>query len=360
LNTAADKNLYIPGRSTAGAGTGIFLVLLLFLLLPSALLADSVSLEDLLLRTGATLHWDPWRSAGRLSRNGTVLVFRTGDPWMVLNGEKLIVSGTVIEEQGKLIFSREAAQTILQLFGADSDLPGSYRLTTILIDPGHGGRDSGARRNWPVDGVSYPLMEKDIVLEIALRLAEELRERFPDKEVLLTRDSDVYPTLEDRVTLANGVELQPREGMIYLSIHANASLSSDAEGYEVWYLPRDYRRTLVDAGSLGGSSTSIAPIVNTLWEEEFTHESVRLADMILKEFGQVLGSDVPNRGRREESWFVVRNARMASVLVEVGFVTQESESARLRRPEYLSRITEGLYNGVVDFVNYFESKEIRF
>jgi len=334
--------------------------LLLLLLIVTPIHAESVSLEDLLIRSAASFQWDPWRHTGRLSRDDTVLVFRSGDPWMVLNGEKLIVSGTVIEEKGRLIFSREAAQSILNIFGAESPLPGSYRLTTILIDPGHGGRDSGARRDWPVDGVSFTLMEKDIVLDIALRLAEELRERFPGKNVLLTRDSDVYPTLEDRVTLANGVKLQPREGMIYLSIHANASLSPDAEGYEVWYLPRDYRRTLVDAGSLGGSADSIAPIVNTLWEEEFTHESVRLADMILREFSLSLGPDIPDRGRREESWFVVRNARMASVLVEVGFVTRESEAARLRRPEYLSQITEGLYNGVVDFVNYFESKEIRF
>jgi len=361
LSSAADLLLFVFHSNGKRRGfTGICLGLLIFMLSSPGLFADSVSLEDLLIQTGATLHWDPWRHTGRLSSDDTVLVFRSGDPWMVLNGEKLIVTGTVIEEQGRLIFSREAAQTILNLFGADSSLPGSYSLTTILIDPGHGGRDSGARRNWPVDGVSYPLMEKDVVLEISLRLAEALKERFPGKKILLTRDNDVYPTLEDRVTLANGVELKSREGMIYLSIHANASLSPSAEGYEVWYLPRDYRRKLVDSGSLGRSADSITPIVNALWEEEFTHESVRLADMILRGFDLTLGPGIPNRGRREESWFVVRNARMASVLVEVGFVTQESESGRLRRPEYLSRISEGLYNGVVDFVNYFESKEIRF
>lgn len=336
------------------------LTVLLVMLISTAALAESISLEDLLLQTGATLRWDPWRHTGNLSREGTVLVFRSGDPWMILNGEKLIVTGTVLEERGRLIFSPEAADTILRIFGVESDSSASYRLSTILIDPGHGGRDSGAGREWPVDGIGYPLTEKDIVLEISLRLAEALRERFPEKQVLLTRDKDVYPSLEDRVSLANGVELQPREGMIYLSIHANASLNPRAEGYEVWYLPRDYRRTLVDPLSLGSSGTSIAPIVNALWEEEFTHESVRLADMILRGFDQSLGPDIPNRGRREESWFVVRNARMASVLVEVGFLTQEAEANRLRRPEYLSRITQGIYNGVTDFVSYFESKEIRF
>ena len=167
----------------------------------------------------------------------------------------------------------------------------------------------------------------------------------------------MYPSLEERVELANSVPLGDREGMIYISVHGNASLNRDAEGFEVWYLPQDYRRSLVDPGSLGGSAQAIAPIVNVLWEEEFTHESVRLADMILKGFAEQLGPLVPNRGRREESWFVVRNAKMASVLVEVGFLTHPAEAQRLRRPEYLSRIAEGLYNGVVDFISYFETKE---
>jgi N-acetylmuramoyl-L-alanine amidase len=319
-----------------------------------------VELENLLVRTGATLRWDPFRHTGSLTKDDTTLVFRSGDPWMILNGEELVVTGTVLEERGRLVFSSEAADTILGIFGVDSELTGSYRLSTILIDPGHGGRDSGAGREWPVDGIDYPLTEKDLVLEISLRLAEDLKRKYPDKHIILTRETDIYPTLEDRVTLANGVELQAREGMIYLSIHANASLNPKAEGYEVWYLPQDYRRTLVDPGTLGGSGNSIAPIVNALWEEEFTHESVRLADMILKGFDNILGADIPNRGRREESWFVVRNARMASVLVEIGFVTQDTEAIRLRSPEYLSRITEGIYNGVIDFVSYFESKEIRF
>jgi len=336
----------------------ILLVSIVAALQSRPLAAESMSLEDLLLRTGATLHWDPWRHSGQLSKDGTVLVFRPGDPWMVLDGESLVATGTVLEERGRLVFSAEAADTVFRVFGVESGIDIPYRLSTILIDPGHGGRDAGAGRRWPVDGVDYPLLEKDVVLDVSLRLAEALRNAYPDKQILLTRESDVYPTLEQRVQLANGVELDPREGMIYVSIHANASLNRRAEGYEVWYLPQDYRRNLVDPETLGEPASTIAPIVNALWEEEFTHESVRLADLILGGFREALGPDVPNRGRREESWFVVRNARMASVLVEIGFITHESESARLRRPEYLSRIADGIYNGVVDFVRYFESKEI--
>lgn len=331
------------------------LLLACTLMFPAVLAASPVSLEELLQKTGAVMHWDPLCHTGSLSREGKYLVFRAGDPWMVLNGSELLVTGTVLEERGRLIFSEEAADTVFEVFGVDSDFALPYTLNTILIDPGHGGKDSGAGRVWAVDGVNQPLLEKDVVLEISLRLAEALRKAYPEKTVLLTRKSDVYPTLEERVELANNVELGPREAMIFISIHANASLSRNAEGYEVWYLPRSYRRKILDSGN-DRFHPGVAPIVNALWEEEFTHESESLADMILKGFREELGPDVPNRGRREESWFVVRNARMASVLVEVGFVTNQHEILRLRRPEYLSRISRGIYNGVADFIRYFESR----
>ena len=343
-------------RPARALGPLLLAAAILWSLVPVRAWAEGpVGLEDLLKSTGAALRWDPWRHMGMLDKGGSTLVFRPGDPWMVADGKSLSVGGTVLEENGRLVFSEQAAGAVRRFFGVQ-DSGTSYRLTTILIDPGHGGRDSGAWRNWPVDGVNFPLKEKDVVLEISLRLAEALREAYPDKKILLTRDSDVYPTLEDRVALANGVRLGDREGMLYISVHANASLNRDAQGYEVWYLPEDYRRTLVDPQALDGGA-AIAPIVNALWEEEFTHESVRLADMILASFADNLGPGVTDRGRREESWFVVRNARMASVLVEVGFVTNPDEAERLRSPEYLSRIARSLYTGVTDFVSYFESKE---
>ena len=323
--------------------------------------AESWSLEELLKKTGTTMRWDSLRHMGLLSRGKQTVIFHSGQSWMILNGKQLLSTGTIIEEQGKLIFSSDAAATLFRIFGTEETLP-QYRLGTILIDPGHGGRDSGALRYWDIDGISMPLPEKDIVLEISLKLANKLKKLYPRKNIMLTRTDDTYPKLEERVALANSVELGPRECMIYISIHANASLNPKAEGYEIWYLPRNYRRTLVDEKTLGqkyNTSSAITPIVNALWEEEFTHESLRLANMILKGFQEQLGPKVPDRGLKEESWYVVRNAKMASVLLEVGFITNADESARLRQPEYLNRITEGIYNGVREFVSYFEIRENR-
>lgn len=322
--------------------------------------AQEVSLENLLRQTGAELRWNPHLGQGLLSRGEITAAFRPGLSWIVLNGEKIIEAGVIEETEGRLVFSSEAANRIIDIFSPAGQGNSNYHLSTILIDPGHGGRDSGAVHKWPVDGMEYSLNEKDIVLEISLRVRDVLERKYPDKKVMLTRDSDVYPSLEERIALANGVELGIQEGMIYLSIHANASLNPFASGYEVWYLPEDYRRTLVGFKALGDGGSEIAPIVNTLWEAEFTHESIRLADMILSHFGFNLGPDIPNRGRREESWFVVRNARMASVLVEVGFITHRDEARRLRQPDYLRKISNAIYSGIVDFVNYFESREIAF
>lgn len=322
--------------------------------------AQQVSLENLIRHTGVILRWNPHLGQGLLSRGEITVAFRPGLPWIVLNGEEIIEIGVIEETQGRVLFSAKAAKAISDIFGILAQRKSGYYLSTILIDPGHGGRDSGAKHSWPVDGIEYPLSEKDIVLEISLHVKEALEKEYPDKRVMLTRNSDVYPSLEKRVALANGIELGIQEGMIYLSIHANASLNPRAEGYEVWYLPQDYRRTLVDPKSLGGRENEILPIINVLWEDEFTHESIRLADMILNRFTSELGPAIPNRGKREESWFVVRNAKMASILVEVGFITHRAEANRLRRPEYLRKISNAIYNGIVDFINYFEDRDIAF
>ena len=233
--------------------------------------------------------------------------------------------------------------------------PPHYSVAAILIDPGHGGKDPGAIGEHLVGGKRLRVVEKDLALDIALRLYNTLKARYPDKRILITRSDDSYPTLEQRVSLANSVELSDTEAIIYVSIHANASFNKNAKGFEVWYLNPEYRRTLVDSGKPGAPAQEIGPILNAMLEEEFTTESIILAKNISAGLQNQVGSQSPNRGIRAEEWFVVRNARMPSVLVETGFVTSPDEASLLAREDYLQRVATGIYNGINDFVAYFES-----
>ena len=330
---------------------GRFCFIFLFLISISGF-SESVSLEQILEETDSRLLWEPILKKGMIIKGTRSVTFSTEYPLMLLDDSSVISEGSVLYSAQGLAFSETAANTIRDYLLRNRDEPrkSPFRIAGILIDPGHGGRDSGAVGTFPVDGIDVSLREKNLVLEIGLRLEEMLRDRYPEKEILMTRKIDIYPTLESRVKQANDFTLERGEGIIYISIHGNASLNSKAQGFEVWYLPENYRRDILDSETGG----ELAPILNTLLEEEFTMESKELAESILQGMDEKLGAHTLNRGIKEESWFVVRNAMMASILVETGFISNEEETVRLREPEYLKNITDGIYNGIVDFVDFFE------
>lgn len=317
--------------------------------------ADSVPLGQVLDRTGARLAWDAYRDQGTLSRGTTIVSFAPGRQSAVLNGTENLYIGEVSMRDGGLYFSEEAVGRLETVF-APPERPSEGRyVTAIFIDPGHGGKDPGTIGRHQVNGSAFELQEKDIVLDVSRRLREMLAQRYPDKEVILSRDEDVYLTLEERTALANEVRVAKNEAIIYLSIHANASLNSDATGFEVWYLPPEYRRrNLIDARTAGVNDPDVLNILNTIREEEFTIESVLLARNIVESLDEQVGSVSPNRGIKEESWYVVRNAKMPSVLVELGFVTNRTEMLRLRNSDYLNKLALGIYNGLSTFITGFE------
>jgi N-acetylmuramoyl-L-alanine amidase len=197
------------------------------------------------------------------------------------------------------------------------------------------------------------VVEKDLTLTVSRHLHARLSAAYPDKRVLLTRQGDTYPTLEDRVAIANSVPLKENEAIVFISIHANASFNKAARGYEVWYLSPDYRRTVIDRSKYADSA-EVIPILNAMLEEEFTTESIMIAQAILKQFEETLGKSVPSRGMKAEEWFVVRNARMPSVLVELGFVTNQEDALLMADEAYLRKLSEALYKGITDFVTIFE------
>lgn len=307
---------------------------------------------------GARLTWDPLTATGFLERGGHRAAFKLGAPQWVLDGTELARIDPVTLRDGVPVLSGAAAAALGTWFTRkEEERASQFHVAAILIDPGHGGKDPGALADHTLGGVKKRIVEKDIALTVALRVRDRLKERWPARTILMTRDSDVFPTLEERVEIANSLELGRNDAVIYVSIHANASFNKNARGFEVWYLNPDYRRKLVDGSTLPATDKDIAPILNAMLEEEFTTESVLLAKRILDGMGTVIRDASPNRGLRAEEWFVVRNAKMPSVLVEVGFLTNPQDAALLADAAYLRSLGDGIYTGIVDFVDYFERRK---
>jgi N-acetylmuramoyl-L-alanine amidase len=322
-----------------------------------------LSLDEILTKLDATLRWDPLSAIGALEVPGHRVVFIAEKYPSEIPGplRPALFDGTVLMllqpprlEQGILWFPAAFADSVAGVFSqAREDERSRYRVAAVLIDPGHGGKDPGATGSHLIGGKRIELVEKELVLDVALDLHRKLAAIYPDKRVLLTRDGDTYPSLEDRVALANSVKLAENEAIVFVSIHANASFNKKARGYEVWYLSPEYRRTVIDAERYADSS-DVLPILNAMLEEEFTMESIMIAKHIMNGFDRLIGSRSPSRGIKAEEWFVVRKARMPSVLIELGFVTNQDDAVLLSDKSYLRNLSDAIYSGIKDFVTEFE------
>ncbi|MDR2068844.1 MAG: N-acetylmuramoyl-L-alanine amidase [Spirochaetaceae bacterium] len=344
---------------------GIFLFLMVFPgIFLSAQRTDQgtpkkiLALDETLSRLGAELSWDPFFHSGVLSVSGHYAVFEAGNAgeegFLLVDGRELLQVPVPYLERGILRFPEAFVVSLKAILDTALHEDSSrFRIAAIILDPGHGGKDTGAVGNHVIDGKQVRVVEKDITLKVARDIHSRLTLAFPDKQILLTRNDDTYPTLEKRVTIANSVSLKDNEAILFISIHANASLNKNARGYEVWYLTPEYRRTLIDEEKYEDSAEIIS-IRNAMLEEEFTTESIMMAQFIMNRFNEQVGSLLPSRGIKAEEWFVVRNARMPSVLVELGFVTNEEDARLMTNDTYLKNFSGAIYNGIIDFVTMFE------
>lgn len=313
---------------------------------------NNLSLIDKAAASGMIFYWDTLSESGILEKGGHQLSFRIDDPLMMLDSTALVIVDAPSMENGVVKVSQEFLTTAEQYFKESEDGNG-FKIGAILIDPGHGGKDPGAAGNFKVNGKNVKVQEKDVVLSIGKTLSQKLKEAYPSKQILMTRSNDTYLKLSERTDIANGVKLAPNEAIIYVSIHANASLDKKSSGYEVWYLSPGYRRTVLDK-SQTEEDKSLFPILNSMMEEEYTAESILIAKFIMDGLEPQIGKDSKARGIKAEEWFVVKNSKMPSVLIEVGFVTNEKEALNLNNPAYLQRVSTGIYNGISAFVTHFE------
>ncbi|MCL2093423.1 MAG: N-acetylmuramoyl-L-alanine amidase [Treponema sp.] len=349
-----------------GRKTLYFITILLFVL-PFFTAAQSssqqnrnLSLDEALQSLGneATLRWDPFFSSGTLAAGGFEAAFttgRTGETGTILLDHRDVLTLPLpFLEGGNIYFPEVFIQQIRNSFSSYAEEANTqFKVAVIVIDPGHGGRDPGTVWDYTVNGRTVTIMEKDITLRVARMLHAALRAAYPDKRVLLTREGDTNPSLDERVDIANSVPLADNEAAIYVSVHANSSFNRNAQGFEVFYLNPSHRRDLLDH-SRYADAQDVIPILNTMLEERTTTESILLANSILRYMDEAVGHLSPNRGIKAHDWFVVRNALMPSVLVELGFVSNREEALRMNDDVYLRNLSDALYKGISDFISFFE------
>lgn len=236
----------------------------------------------------------------------------------------------------------------LPLYASASD-PGAASgedVLVVVIDPGHGGDDTGAVG-------PTGIQEKDVVLSLALMVAEELR-GYPGYKVLLTRGSDVFVPLVERPEFAN------RHGAdLFISIHANAALKKDARGVETYFLSfeatdDDARRLAEIENSPAGSPDNAAAADDVLGDilldmvrTASHHESARLAEVLHERVLAFTGSE--DRGVKQAPFRVLVGAFMPAVLVEVGFISNAQEEKGLASSKDQGRIAVSIADGVAGF-----------
>lgn len=212
----------------------------------------------------------------------------------------------------------------------------------IVVDAGHGGHDPGTiGRNG--------LQEKDLVLDVALRLAARLREDL-GAEVVMTRATDVFIPLEERTAIANS-----KGADLFLSIHANSSRNAQARGIETYFLnfaknPHAEavaaRENAISAATLKDLQGLVKAITLNSKIDESRDFAASVQEALVGHLREHYGRDIVDRGVHTAPFYVLIGANMPSILAEIAFVSHPEEERRLRTPEYRERIANSLFQGV--------------
>jgi|GEM_PF-2991251 len=212
-------------------------------------------------------------------------------------------------------------------------------ISTIIIDPGHGGHDPGA--------TYYGVEEKDVALKISNYIKYFIYKLSNNKfKVLLTRTTDEFLSLEDRSYFANKSKAD-----LFISIHCNASRNEKTYGFETYYLRESSNKKYLQRKMKQLDETNF--IIEDLVRTSKMQESVELANSIHKKIINNLRksySDINDLGIKEAPFFVLYNTKMPSVLAEISFLSHKMENQRLQNQTYLKSVARAIAEGILDYI----------
>ncbi|MCK4957713.1 MAG: N-acetylmuramoyl-L-alanine amidase [Candidatus Cloacimonetes bacterium] len=265
---------------------------------------------------------------------------------IILQKEKYFLPITFLTDILPILFPQKitfSSNTII------ADTPIDNSIKTIVLDPGHGGKDPGAV------GYSKKNFEKNVALQVARKLKEKL-EAALDVQVLLTRSKDEFVSLQSRTDFANKIDAD-----LFISLHCNAHRNKQVKGIEVYYLSTaktdEARAVEAMENSVvfdfeGGDKAvqqynDLAFILADMAQNEHLEESYRISSYLQDNLTKQTTSY--NRGVKQANFYVLRGAYMPSVLVEMGFISNKSGEQKLVSASYQKKIVNSIFESVRAF-----------
>ena len=228
-----------------------------------------------------------------------------------------------------------------------------WLIDTIVIDPGHGGKDPGAI------GINK-LKEKSVNLDIAKRLGKLLETKL-NVNVVYTRKTDKFVPLWERTKIANS-----SGGKLFISIHANSNKSSSTRGFETYLLRSGKIDAAIEVAERENAVIEMenqqhnysdfddaSYILASINQNSFMKESEKLAELIQKHMQDNINSR--NRGVKQAGFHVLVGASMPNVLIETGFLSNKKEANQLNKSYYRSKIAESIFDAIVEFKEAYEN-----
>jgi N-acetylmuramoyl-L-alanine amidase len=267
-------------------------------------------------------------------RSGSSIVFksprlvlrgRIGSKEVYINNVKFLLSLSVTEQDGQVLISRMDLSKLIDPILRPSHISTGPLFDTVVVDPGHGGHDTGARGAFG--------FEKTYTLDVSLRLARLLKTR--GLRVRLTRTGDTYPSLSQRVAIANATT-----NSIFISVHFNHG-SSGAEGIETY--------ALAPQGTARSRKEESANDEARFRGNSRDSENIALATAVHASLLYQMKST--DRGIMRDRWFVLKGVERPGILVECGFISSPREGARVKDALYRERLAIAIAAGVINFRN---------
>ncbi|PKL36173.1 MAG: hypothetical protein CVV44_18315 [Spirochaetae bacterium HGW-Spirochaetae-1] len=344
-----------------------------------------VSLYDLTGRLGAEHSYDIYLGRGTLYYRNHVAVYTTGYSCMLIDGRLQKDTIPVLRRDGDVLLPLSLAQSTIDSFLEDreaivrgntlilQELRGSAikrdsdkipekrdRITFIIIDPGHGGKDPGAIGRGGIK-------EKHITLSISRYLAASLKKRLKGISIHLSRNNDRFIELSQRADIGNN-KLKKNTNGIFISVHVNASLSTRISGFETYFLSQN--PTNEEARNTAALENNVIVLEDEALRKkkygDIEYIEARMITTQIQKESSMLAASVQkgldgkiklfkSRGVRKADFYVLRGSLMPAVLVEVGFITNTREAQYLLKNDYQQDIAQGIALGVVQFIQQYNA-----